>query len=246
MVEKAPLKQIGLTDHEITVYMTLLELGESLASKIGEKIGMNRTHAYDILDSLINKGLVSYVIRNNRKYFRPTHPSRLIDYLKEKERSIKEQEDKIKQIIPGLLALQKPAEEETKVEIYRGKEGIKTVYNDILKRVKEYYVLGATGKIAEILRYYFPQHEKQREKNKIRLKLLFNEAARGKDIATKRRFAEIRFLPSKFSSPIPTTIYDNRIVILIWTEPLAIVIENKDITDTYKRYFDLLWGISKE
>lgn len=246
MAEKSILKQIGLTDHEITVYTALLELGDSLASKIGEKIGMNRTHAYDILDSLIKKGLVSYIIRNNRKYFKAAHPDRLVDYLKEKEKSIKEQEEKIKQIIPELLALQKPAEEETKVEIYYGKEGIKTVYNDILKRVKEYYILGATGKIAEILKYYFPQHEKQRIKSKIRLKLLFNETARGKDIAEKRRFVEIRFLPSEFSSPIPTTIYNDRVIILVWTEPLAIVIENREVTETYKKYFDLLWGISKE
>lgn len=235
-----------LTDNEIKVYTALLELGESLASKIGEKIGMNRTHVYDILESLINKGLVSYVIKNNRKFFRAANPNKLYDYLKEKEKRIKEQEVKIKEIIPNLLALQKPKEEKTITEIYHGKEGIKTIYNDILRKVKEYYVLGATGKIAEMLKYYFPQHERQRVKKKVKLKLLFNKSLRKKEIATKRKFAEIRFLPKEFSSPIPTTIYENRIVILIWTEPLAIVIENKEVTNTYKKYFDLLWNISRK
>ena len=233
-METAILKEIGLTEHEITVYTTLLRLGESLASGIGESIVMNRTHVYDILESLINKGLASYVIKNNRKYFKASNPDKLLDYLTEKEKSIKEQEEKIRQIIPNLMSLQAPKEEKTKVEIYHGKEGIKTVYSDILKRAGEYHVLGATGKIAEMLKYYFPQHERQRIKNKIRLKLLFNESTRGKDIAEKRRFAQIRFLPSRFSSPIPTTIYGNRIVILVWTEPLAIVIEIREVTDTYK------------
>lgn len=245
MLEKSSLKEIGLTDHEITVYLTLLQLDESLASKIAEKIRMNRTHTYDILESLISKGLVSYVIKNNRKYFKATHPNRLLESIKEKEKHLKQQEENIKQLIPKLLSLKQPAEEKTKVEIFNGKEGIKTIYNDILRKTKEYYVLGATGKIAEIMQFYFPHHEKERIKKRIKLKLLFNESARKKIIATKREYAEIRFLPPEYSSPVPTTIYNNRVVTLVWTEPLAIVVENKEVADTYREYFNLLWKISK-
>lgn len=246
MINKSALTDLGLTDHEVTVYLTLLELGESLASAIAEKIRLNRTHTYDILESLISKGLVSYVIKNNRKYFRATHPNRLLESVKEKEKYLKQQEENIKQLIPQLLSLKHPTEEKTKVEIFYGKEGIKTVYNDILRKTRKYYILGATGKIAEIMQFYFPHHEKERIKKRIKLKLLFNESARGKDIATKRECAEIRFLPPEYSSPVPTTIYNNRIVTLIWTEPFAIVVENKEVADTYQKYFDLLWKISKE
>lgn len=114
------------------------------------------------------------------------------------------------------------------------------------KQAKEYYVLGATGKIAEIMLFYFPHHEKERIKRKIKLKLLFNEPARGKDIVTKREYAEIQFLPQEYSSPVPITIYNGRIVTLIWTEPLAIVVENKEVTNTYQKYFKLLWKTSIE
>ncbi len=246
MIDTSTLIQLGFTDYEISIYLTLLELGESSASKIAEKIRLNRTHTYDILESLISKGLVSYVIKNNRKYFRPTHPNRLLESIKEKEKYLKQQGENIKQLIPQLLMLKQPTEEKTKVEIFHGKEGIKTVYNDILRKTRKYYVLGATGKIAEIMQFYFPHHEKERIKKKIRLKLLFNESARKKDIATKREFAEIRFLPSEYSSPIPITIYNNKIVTLIWTEPLGIVVENNQVAETYKKYFELLWKISKK
>lgn len=246
MINKSALSELGLTDHEITVYLALIELNESLASTIAEKIRLNRTHTYDILESLISKGLVSYVIKNNRKYFKATHPNKLLESIKEKEKYLKQQEENIKQLIPQLLSLKQPTEEKTKVEIFHGKEGIKTIYNDILRKTKKYYVLGATGKIAEIMQFYFPHHEKERIKKRIKLKLLFNESARGKDIATKRDYAEIRFLPSEYSSPVPITIYNNRIVTLIWTEPLAIVVDNKEVANTYQQYFDLLWRISKE
>jgi len=246
MIDKMALTGLGLTNHEITVYLALLEINESSASKLAEKIRLNRTHTYDILESLISRGFVSYIIKNNRKYFKATHPNRLLESIKEKEKDLKQQEENIKQLIPQLLSLRQPTEEKTKVEIFHGKEGIKTVYNDILKKVKEYYVLGATGRIAEIMQFYFPHHEKERIKKRIKLKLLFNESARTKDIATKREYAEIRFLPPEYFSPVPTTIYNNRVITLIWAEPLAIVVDNKEVASTYRKYFDLLWKISKE
>lgn len=248
-MDKSALTELGLTDYEVTIYVTLLELGESSASTVAEKTRLNRTHTYDILESLISKGLVSYVIKDNRKYFQATDPHRLLESIKEKEKYLNQQEENIKQLIPRLLSL-RPAKEEikkkTNVEIFHGKEGIKTVYNDILKKAREYYVLGATGKIAEIMQFYFPHHERERIKKKIRLRLLFNESARGKEIAREREYAEIRFLPPEYSSPIPTTIYNNKVVTLVWTEPLAIVVENKEVANTYQKYFNLLWQISRK
>lgn len=245
MIDRSKLTGLGLSEHEISLYLTLLEWSESLASDLAEKVGLNRTHTYDILESLINKGLASYIIKDNSRYFLATNPNRLLDNIKEKEKALQQQQEKIKQLIPALLNLKRPKEEKTKAEIFCGKEGVKMVYNDILKEAKEYHVLGATGKIAEIMQFYFPQHEKERIKKKIKLKLLFNESVKNKGIATKRKYAEIRFLPYEYFSPIPIVVYNNKIVTLIWTEPLAIIVKNREVAETYRKYFNLLWKISK-
>ena len=68
MKEKA-LRKFGLSDREIRVYIVLLELGEALASKIAQKTDTPRTLVYDILEKLLDKGVVSYVIKSNKKYF---------------------------------------------------------------------------------------------------------------------------------------------------------------------------------
>ncbi|MEK6825670.1 MAG: helix-turn-helix domain-containing protein [Nanoarchaeota archaeon] len=235
------LREIGLSDNEVSIYLSLLELGEVLASRIGEKARMNRTQTYDILESLIAKGLVSYVIKENRKYFSAVTPERIEEYLQEKKKAIQEQEKKLKGILPRLIGLQKSAKTQTKAEIYHGKEGIKTVYSDILRNAKEYYLLGGTGKIAEILEFYFLHHEKERIQKKIKLRALFNSSMKNLPIATQRKFFEARFLPDQFSSPIPILIYNNKVVSIIWSEPLAIVIENKEVAQTYSQYFELLW-----
>ena len=68
-MKKQALLKIGLTGIEADIYLALLTLGPSLVSKIVEKTGINRTNIYDRLKRLIDKGLVSYVIKNNRKHF---------------------------------------------------------------------------------------------------------------------------------------------------------------------------------
>ena len=68
-MDKQQLINIGLSNNEVDIYLSLLESGQSLVGEITKKTKINRTHIYDRLQKLINKGLVSYIIKNNRKYF---------------------------------------------------------------------------------------------------------------------------------------------------------------------------------
>jgi len=53
------LKSIELSDKEIKVYVSALELGESTVIDISKKSRVNRTTIYPVIDSLQEKGLVS-------------------------------------------------------------------------------------------------------------------------------------------------------------------------------------------
>ena len=61
------LKEIGLTPGEIKVYTALLENDLSRTGKISKLSGVHTSKVYPILDRLIEKGLVSYIIENNVK-----------------------------------------------------------------------------------------------------------------------------------------------------------------------------------
>ena len=63
------LEDLGLTNAEIKTYLALLELGTTSAGNLIKKLSMHRAAVYDIIELLINKGLVSYIIKANRKYF---------------------------------------------------------------------------------------------------------------------------------------------------------------------------------
>ena len=189
-MEKESLINIGLTNREAEAYLALLQLQEALASEISKRTKESRSHVYETLDSLIAKGLVSYVIKNNRKYFSPAPPERLIGYIKEKEGIIQ-------RILPNLQELFKPQVKKPLVEVYEGKEGIKTVLNDVLKVGKEWLCLGSTGKSKEIIPFYLEHFHKQRIRQKIPLRVLYNDdnlgKERGKEIS-KLPYTHVRFM----------------------------------------------------
>ncbi len=245
MDAKSIMREAGLIENEVNLYINLLDLGESSASNLAIKCGLHRTHVYDVIENLIKKGFVSYVIRDGAKYYRASPPERVLEFIKEKREHFEELESEMKHVLHTLLEKGNSPRSKESVEVYSGKEGIKTIYNEILRTVKEYYVLGATGKIAEELEFYFPHHEKERIKRKIKVKLLFNSELKGKSI-TRRDFAEIRYLPPEHKAPVPITMYEDKVAILVWRTPSAILIKERDIAKTYKDYFNFLWQISKD
>ena len=61
--------ELGLTNSEARIYIILLDLGTAQVGQIMEKTGMHRRNIYDSIARLLEKGLVSYVMINNKKYF---------------------------------------------------------------------------------------------------------------------------------------------------------------------------------
>jgi sugar-specific transcriptional regulator TrmB len=239
------LKDLGMSQHEATVYVALIKQGSVLASRIADETKINRSLVYTILDNLIEKGLVSYAIRENRKYFQAAEPEKFLDILKEKELKIKEQENKIKELLPKLKQLQLPIWEQ-KVEIYKGKEGLKTIFEDILRAENDYLAYGSGGVIETVLKFYFPNFIRRRAKLGMKVKLILNESTREKEFM-KFPLTELKYLPNEYHSPCDTIIYGNKVAILfLLGGPMGLLIESKDFVKGYKNHFKLLWNTAKK
>ena len=106
-MNKELLRQIGLTDGEIKIYFALLDKGSSKTGELSKNSGVHTSKVYPILDKLIQKGLASYIIENNVRYYQATDPKQLIEYMRQKKRAIDEQEKEIEKLIPEILLKQK-------------------------------------------------------------------------------------------------------------------------------------------
>ncbi len=231
------LEDFGLTKLESKVYLTLLDLGPSLAGLITRKSGIHRRTVYDALERLMQKGLVGYIIKNNRRYFEASDPERLLELLKEREETVKN-------IIPELKLKYEKTFDKAETLFFKGKNGLKTVFEDQLNIKKEILVLGASSLTSEVLKYYFNWFDKRRIEKKVKLKLIYSEDARKKrDI----KFAEVKYLKVNDSNTA-VNIYDDRVAIVHWKKenPFVILIKDKDISDSYRNYFNLIWGIAKK
>lgn len=236
-MDKNAIENAGLTRTEAKIYLALIDLGSAMSGAISRKTGIHRRSVYDAVERLIEKGLVSYIEQNNRKYFEPVSPQRLLNILTEKENGLKE-------ILPELIKKYNAKQEKKETTFFRGKMGIKSVFEDQLK-AREILVLGATLNHEEIIKYYFPHFDRRRIEKKIRLKMLFYEGARNK--IKKYTFCQTKFLPNEYESHTTIYMYNNKVAIILWSEnPLAILISQKEIADGYIKYFNLLWKIAEK
>jgi sugar-specific transcriptional regulator TrmB len=246
-MRKEILEQIGLTKSEINVYLALLELGSSSTGKIVDKAEVASSKIYEILDKLIQKGLVSFIIKSGVKYFEAAPPERIMDYMKEKEAKFNEQKEELQKILPELELKRKLSKYKSEATIFKGIEGAKTAFGDILKTLKkgdEYYVIGVTHLECPFARFIKHYHLK-RSKKGIKVKLLFAEKGRQwaeniKDIP----LTEIRFVPSQLLASSFVLMYKDKTLITVTSskEDLTFFrIENKEVTDSFKSQFELLW-----
>ncbi len=245
------LEDIGLTKNEIKIYLALLELGSTTTGPIIKKTGIHTSKVYDGLQRLANKGLVSYVIIANTKHFKAVNPNRITDFLNEKKSKIVEQETEIKKIIPELILKQRPLNDETEAEIFRGWKGMETVYRmmrDNLKRGDINYVFGASkGENEEQVIIFFTKHLKILAKKRVKQKIIYNEAARG-NIPENLKHPKL-FLVKHLQNTTPAEIniwLDKVMIVLLTKKPTVILINNKKVAESFKQYFEVMWKIAKK
>ena len=234
------LKGVGLTEIEGKIYSSLLELGSANATEISHKSGIHRTNIYDSLNRLIEKGLVAYIEKNNKKIFEAANPEKLRDI-------IKEEEEELERALPDFLSIYNSEKKRNDVKILEGKQGLKTIFEDFVRVGEDVLMYGVPSKSVEILKYFLPHYHKERIKKKMSTKAIFNHDAKDRmSIINDMKYAKARYLPGKYKSPASTNIYGNKISIILWSEnPLIIQIESKEIADAYRNYFDLMWQSAK-
>ena len=222
------LQDIGLSPSEIEVYTSLLKTGSAKVGILLREIPLHRSRIYEAINRLLKKGLISYVIKNNVKYFQATDPERLLTYLEEQKKELNKKEERLKKLLPELKKKVSEGIPQAEAHIYFGKEGFKTMRNDVLKQKQDIYLIGALGKENEVLKYFFANFEKERIKNKIKWHVLFDNEVIGKKI-TKLPLMESRFLPKEYSNPTVINIYADRVVNVLWNEdnPICFMIIKK-------------------
>lgn len=246
-----PLQEIGLTPGEIKVYLALVKLGETTSGPLVEESNVSVSKIYLVLDRLSKKGLSSHIVKKGVKHFKAAPPSRLLDYLKEKEEKLKEQETNLKDLLPELDLLKGTAITEETAQVYDGLKGIQTARErtlNIMKKGDEMWIIGISKTpYTGMMSTYFKKYHKRRYQKGIKCKYLYNDYAKqfGK-ISKKYPLSEVRYMKKDLITHGWIEIYADTVTIgLNKGKSFSVVIQNQEVADSFRIYAKLLWSISK-
>src|SRR3990167_10939359 len=188
---------LSLSPNEAKIYETLVEKGELGASEIAVAAGIHRRNAYDAIQRLIDKGLCFQIISQKGNRYNAVDPDKLMELFVERQQ-------KLASILPELKKkfIKRTAPEEA--YIYRGLEGQKNIWRDVLYSGADSYVVGAKGG------WFEPRLEssrieffKEANRKKIKFFQLFDHEMKirypkfAKEFPAKLQY---RFLPKEYST----------------------------------------------
>lgn len=236
MTLQETLIKFGLEPKEAKVYLASLELGPASVLQIAKKAEIKRPTAYLVLDALIEKGYVSKTQQRNKQLFIAEKPEILLNALQTKQEILQE-------TMPMLQAIMATAKERPKITIFEGQEGLWQVYEEVFSSPEITFF----GSIKDINRH-FPEVIKKMAKlaqtKKPRVRDLLT--SHPDDIAYAKQCIsdvyEVRFLPPDLDFSIDCAIIGNKVAILaVKKDLMAVVIESKDVADSFKALHTLAW-----
>ncbi len=252
------LRQIGLEETEVKVYLALLELGPSTVSEITKKAGITRTLGYVILNKLAVFGLVDEVSgKGAKKIFSAQHPRSLVQYAKNRKNQMERNLTEIEKQLPDLVSLYKFAEKPI-IRYAEGLSGMKNIYNETLEAKTEILsILDIEGWDMVELRSWGKEYNKERSRRKIKERILMLDTKQGREWMkyykgsfkyTDYRWIKPEQLPGILDFGGEINIYEDKVMIALLKKPnqMGILIGSSALANILKAMFELAWlaGVS--
>jgi HTH-type transcriptional regulator, sugar sensing transcriptional regulator len=240
------LQRAGLDEKEVEVYLAILSLKMAKASQVAKVAKQSRSHTYLMLRSLEEKGLVSEAVRGDVLHFIAEQPQRLVSYLQDRKQELSQVQELVEGALPMLSSLTKPLVSQPRVTTLHGLDGMKQVYRDVL--TQEFSIFFNAEKMFETFGSNVVTMLFGKQSN-LRGRELFvdNEGAKRylKEIPLDEQY-DIRLLPKEISFASEFVIFEETVALFAYDDDLTIIkIENKNIADAFRSWFDYLWTISR-
>lgn len=249
----AELERLGLNRSEAKVYLALLELGGSTTGIITDKAQVSPSKIYWILERLLQKGLVSYILKGKTKHYTAASPAKLKEYLELERESIERKEELLERMLPSLNRVQKLAGERQEAEMFVGFPAMKNAYStmyDSAKRGDEHLVFLRSGeeegKSDAVL--FFNRLHQRAAKIGLRRRLISRDTQEARDLFLKGPYAGRKGDSVRFMDICPEGINilnDYVLFMHLAQKPICVLITSKQLADDYRRFFDESWERAK-
>ncbi|MEK6856197.1 MAG: helix-turn-helix domain-containing protein [Nanoarchaeota archaeon] len=230
------LESIGLTKTEALIYLTLVRKGSLSGYRLSKEAGLYKANTYMALESLVKKNLVFKKEINNKLFFESTPPE---DILK----SLELQKEKVQAVIPFIRRHFR--EEMEEVSVFTGLDAFFQMFYSLLDQNQAIYVFDIPSYVPDIVKNHINQFHKIRIKKKIPMYHIYDYDAKDRiSLLKKMKYTFAKQGAKDRLSLTSTFVCGNTTLILNWKKEIKTVrIIDKDVAETYRHQFDILWKI---
>jgi len=229
------LKEIGLGKVEIDVYIDLLRSKVSTPAEVAKRTHQHRSNVYDALKRLQQKGFITEVIEQNRRFFESKLPDVIFSYLKQKEIELKE-------ILPILEELSKRKPEHETTSTSYGLPRIRAILHNLIENEKEVIFWGISDEIEIFLTHGLMEDLlKQRAKRKKPTKILYNGKSERLNKLSNMKHQKIKYFPKQNHSSM-AIISNETVFTVVFNDHVTIIeVNSKAVSQWYRSQFENLW-----
>ncbi len=244
------LEGLGLSPNEAKIYEALVEHGESSVSDISVAAKIHRRNAYDAIERLIDKGLCFQIFSTTENRYNAVDPDKLTELLAEKQQSLQEALPSLKKKFGSRYA---PEE----AYMYRGFEGQKNIWREILRVNDDVMTIGAKAQWFDpVLDGPRKAFFKEANRKKIKFNLLFDHEIKSQIPDFTKNYPaplKYRFLPKEYSTKSIMNVFGDYVVTFAGAsikkmdeDTTFFIIHSKDLAESYRTWFKYMWEQSSD
>jgi len=239
---KTILKNLGLNDSEIAIYLTCLQTGPAQPQELVKKSGFSRPATYLAIEQLTVKGLLSSASHGKRKIYAAEPPERLVHYGKTKVNDLNQNVEDLENQIQALKLMERG--DKPVAKYFEGIDGLRSILQD-LADTKPAFTEEITN--VDVVRKVFQNKDLESVQTKLEKMKTPGRALFSGDVKYVRKGVEARLLPkNEFNFEGDILLYADKIAMVSFTDKvIGVVIESPIIAQTYHTIFELAWRGAK-
>ena len=237
------LQEIGLTKPQAMAYEKLVAMSPATAPQIGEAINETRSNAYKILDKLCELGLAEKDTNTAKTTYLAASPAALEQIIRTQSEAMLAREHKLNAAMPLLLDFYFAHSERPSIRFFQGKAGIEQVFADMLKTAQPIYLLRSPADVSFYDGQFFEFFRKKRAKLGIKTYAITPDvpsAIHNAERDKKNLFNRTWIAPDAYTANVEWDIYGDKVALISYgEEAIGVIIESKQIAESFKQIFDL-------
>jgi len=244
---KSALLQLGFSEKEILVYLSVLQNSESSILTIANETRLSRGTTYDIVEGLKNKGFLAEIKKGKKRRIVAESPTgKFYTLLDKKHEELEKSQKTVEEILPIIKAINIAEDFKPQVRVYEGESGFKKVWDEILQYKEKKFL--SIARIETFIEFAGEEFLQELQKRKIKLGFFSRAINEDSDLARKMQVGDVKFnretrlAPKEFKFSTTEIIFGDKIAMFSTRdENIILVIESKHIAETHRVYFEMLW-----